>query len=424
VRDMWNSEVYALSLLIGVFSGAWPYLKLLLLLFCWAAPVRWLAVDRRETFLQFLDALGKWSLIDTYVMVMMLVAFRFHLPAPGDTSTNATALDIYVEPQVGIYTFVFATVVSLIMTHVILHLHRKAQQSHNPPSPSEEVESLWRHHYGIDSDNGGFRLTGWGCAFIVVSLLGTIAIILVGAIIPAFAFHFQGLAGWAMQADGIDPINNYSLVSLGNEIPSAGADPDSLGIRSLQAIFFTIALCIPLVHVTSLLAVFTIPMRTVTLAKIFHMVEVFNAWAGLDVFVVALLAAVLEIERFAQFIIGDMCTGINVILAKYFDKVLNLDGDDKCFDVTTTLNNGSWMLFGACAIHIVASIIIMRLCHRAVQERLYAMQGKHIKLHTSRSIQQGMNTKNKKGRSCCGLGDLCLRLVRFLRLVAPEEYHV
>ena len=52
VRDMWNSEVYALSLLIGVFSGAWPYLKLLLLLFCWAAPVRWLAVDRRETFLQ------------------------------------------------------------------------------------------------------------------------------------------------------------------------------------------------------------------------------------------------------------------------------------------------------------------------------------------------------------------------------------
>jgi hypothetical protein len=355
-------------------------------------------------------------------MVMMLVAFRFHLPAPHDTSTNATALDIYVEPQVGIYTFVLATVVSLILTHVVLHMHRRAEQQRDPPSPSNEREALWRHHYGVDNNDGGFRLTPFGSFFITVALLGTLAIIMVGAIIPAFAFNFQGLAGWAMQADHLNPVQNFSLISLGNEIPTASPAPNELGIRTLQAVFFTIALSIPLAHVASLVAVWVIPMRTVTLSKIFHMVEILNAWAGLDVFVVALLAAVLEIERFAQFVIGDLCDPINVILAKYFDKMLH--NDPKCFDVTTTLNNGSWLLFGACIIHILASLIIMRLCHRAVHERLYAGRGRHIKMHTSRSIQQDLNAKSGSKSQCCGLGDVTLRLFRYLRLVAPEEYNV
>jgi hypothetical protein len=37
VRDMWNAQVYALSLVICVFSGAWTYLKLVLMLYCWVA---------------------------------------------------------------------------------------------------------------------------------------------------------------------------------------------------------------------------------------------------------------------------------------------------------------------------------------------------------------------------------------------------
>jgi uncharacterized paraquat-inducible protein A len=41
------------------------------------------AVKRRESFLMALDALGKWSLIDAYVLVLMMVAFHFHITQPG-----------------------------------------------------------------------------------------------------------------------------------------------------------------------------------------------------------------------------------------------------------------------------------------------------------------------------------------------------
>ena len=64
--------MYALAILIAFFSGAWPYMKLFIMLFSWAAPSTLLTMHRRETYLQVVDALGKWSLIDFYVMMLML----------------------------------------------------------------------------------------------------------------------------------------------------------------------------------------------------------------------------------------------------------------------------------------------------------------------------------------------------------------
>lgn len=83
VRDMWNAGlslhllvvtiigVYPLSLLIAVFSGAWPYIKLLMMLWVWLIPPSLFSSRKRESVIMVLDALGKWSLIDCYVMVLV-----------------------------------------------------------------------------------------------------------------------------------------------------------------------------------------------------------------------------------------------------------------------------------------------------------------------------------------------------------------
>jgi len=49
------------------------------MLFAWTAPTSRLSVRKREQLLMWLDALGKYSLVDTYVLVLMMVAFRFHV---------------------------------------------------------------------------------------------------------------------------------------------------------------------------------------------------------------------------------------------------------------------------------------------------------------------------------------------------------
>jgi len=82
IRDMWSAKVYPLSILIAVFSGGWPYLKCLLMLFCWFMPRDVVPVKQQNRILLALDALGKWSLVDSYLLVAMMVAFRFTLFNP------------------------------------------------------------------------------------------------------------------------------------------------------------------------------------------------------------------------------------------------------------------------------------------------------------------------------------------------------
>ena len=62
---------------------------------------------------------------------------------------------------------------------------------------------------------------------------------------------------------------------------------------------------------------------------------------------VAALAAVLQIGRFTEFIVGDACDGINKVLREISNlggdglDPLRLNGDDVCFDVDTRMESGA-----------------------------------------------------------------------------------
>ena len=92
LKEMVQAGVYLLMLLILFCSGIWPYIKLVLLFGCWFASTRRLTLVEREKALYLLDCLGKFSLIDAYVLVLMMVAFRYNLSVAG-----VGALDVYGE---------------------------------------------------------------------------------------------------------------------------------------------------------------------------------------------------------------------------------------------------------------------------------------------------------------------------------------
>lgn len=74
VRALWNAKSYALSILVVLTSVCWPYVKLILALFSWFAPIR--NPLRREKMIHWLDVLGKWSFVDIFVLLIVTVAFR------------------------------------------------------------------------------------------------------------------------------------------------------------------------------------------------------------------------------------------------------------------------------------------------------------------------------------------------------------
>ena len=81
---LYENGAIGLAIMITILAIVWPYAKLLALLFCWfSPPVINCCCCKELTFfkfrgrvLHFLDALGKWSLIEIYFIIFLRLVFE------------------------------------------------------------------------------------------------------------------------------------------------------------------------------------------------------------------------------------------------------------------------------------------------------------------------------------------------------------
>jgi len=396
VSDMWEAEVYPLSILVAFFSGAWPYIKLAAMFVCWVLPTSGLPLVYRDAVLRWLDILGKWSLLDTYVMVMMMVAFNFNLVvAPG------IEVIVYVVPNWGFYGFLLATMMSLGLGHLVLACHRLVSEP-KVPSDVDATEAVMDHTFSVEISQKSVELssfstdetmsseghktggrvwkvrqvafTFFGKFFIVFMLAASILAMIVGTFMNTFQFEFKGLTGYLMDPD--DRVMPYGLVSIGDILPSASGSPKDFGIRWIQASYFAFGLGMPLAFLVALLLLWVTPLTLRMQKFCVVMTEVLNAWNALDVFVISIVAALMEIQQFASFIVGDSCDLINEVLKENMDT--ELEGDDKCFDVVATLKETAVYLYLSAFMLVVVGIMMLRMYLCAVHERVESFQHQQL----------------------------------------------
>jgi hypothetical protein len=423
VSDMWEAKVYTLSIIIAFFSGAWPYVKLLFMLSAWLLPPTVLSIDRREFILKMLDALGKWSLIDFFVMVLFLCAFHFQI-----NIRSFIIVDVTVLPKWGFYTFLLATMISLGLGHILLACHRLIVDRKIPEVPIEfsTTESIATFKYIIDlqfeeasssskddvrekKDVDGYHLlnnkddnndvkkqvsfssnfiiddeqdfknpieniesneekdasitkatnndnilapndvmvyiatnkkhkkilvqfTKLGISIVIITILATFIFLIAGTFLQTILFSFEGLVGVLLKDKSKV---SYSFVTVGTSIPNDSGEPNNFGVRWLQASFFMFGQAMPIALLLALLILWIVPLSINFQRQLFVLTEVLNAWSALDVFCVAIAAAIFQIQQFAAFIVGDKCDGINKLIAMIDSNgVLN---EDICFDVIASL---------------------------------------------------------------------------------------
>ena len=367
VRDMWEAEVYPLSIIIALFSGIWPYLKLVLMLISFVMPASLFNKKKRGTILRILDATGKWSILDSYVMILIIVDFHFHIafpviePSEGD---QGSLVDVFVYAAYGFFTLILGTVISLCLSHIITHLHRSLDE-HPDQNKGEKAESYTalisfaQNQYLPDTF---FRI------LITILLIATLILVLVGSYITSFSFYFHGLAGYALDLFNIAPYRDYSVIELGFSVPKSYENPNDGVIRFTQVIYFLTVFFMPVAMLINVIFLWLVPLPRKAQKFFYTIAEILNAWSCLDVFVLAIIAAILEIGKFTEFIVGDKCDAINPFIAKYFDKTL--DGHNTCFEVKAYLKGGCWLLFIAAIIFFISSNIVMRVCRNALNERL------------------------------------------------------
>ena len=367
IKEMCKAEVYFLALIVALFSGIWPYLKLLLMLISFILPTSILNKRKREKILMALDATGKWSILDSYVMILMLVAFHFHIQFPLTEKSEiekGAIVNVFVHAAYGFLTLIIGTLISLCLSHIITHLHRSLDE-HPDQNKGEKAESYTALISFAES-----RIFGKKNFKIIISILLilTLCLVIIGSFLTSFSFNFHGLAGYALDLFQIVPHREYSVIQLGFSVPESYENPNDKVIRFTQAIYFITVFIMPVSTLLNIMFLWFIPLPRKIQKFLYNIAEILNAWSCLDVFIIAIIAAIIQISQFTEFIVGDKCDSINPFIEKYFYDTL--DGYNICFGVKAYLQSGCWVLFIAAIMFFILTKIVKKVCRNALDERL------------------------------------------------------
>ena len=113
VVALWDQHEYGLAILLFFFSIIFPIIKLMGLWILWFWRLR---EQHRATLLHSLGTLGKWSMLDVFIVAIMIVLVKLGPLAK-------------VEPRVGVYVFAAAIACSMLTTMYVDRLARTSLAS-------------------------------------------------------------------------------------------------------------------------------------------------------------------------------------------------------------------------------------------------------------------------------------------------------
>lgn len=389
VQDMWDAQVYALAILVAVFSAAWPYIKLLVMLACWFAPLEIIGADMKTWLLHWLDALGKWSLMDTFVMVLFMVSFAFDLDISDELSIHVT-----VKPGIGFYTFLYGTIASLFLGHASMYMWKQVQQSRRlgvagksevvrSDCDEDVIESRKSVYHALEKPlmfhtftsmrgtvhEQRYRFTALSNILMCLGILCCLVFVCIGCYEQTVEFKFKGLLGATLDITNPDEVHaEYSMLDIYRVLPEKCNMEHNQDIVSIQYSFLFFALGMPVVFTVLLLVAWCAPLPRSFQKPLVALVNIAQAWSATEVLTVALGAAMLEIQQFAQFIIGSHCDKLNNLLEEYGGS--RLDGDDVCFDVVAILLEPMWTLGLALVLLLFFCIPLTRLIEDALEPKV------------------------------------------------------
>jgi len=109
VHGLWDQRQYALATILFFFSIVFPMVKLTALTLIWFVR---LPEQKRQTALHWLGLLGKWSMLDVFVVAILIVLVKL-----GPLAR--------IEPQRGLYWFAAAILMSMITSMYVERLAKK-----------------------------------------------------------------------------------------------------------------------------------------------------------------------------------------------------------------------------------------------------------------------------------------------------------
>jgi len=385
VVQMWDAGAVELAMIVVLFSGAWPYTKMLTMLALWLLPPGRVSPETRGSIFAWFDTLGKWSMIDIFVTVLSLVAFRISassLPLPVQNGTDASLLpddvgslfsaNVYVTMQWGLYANLIAQLLSQFATHAAVYAHVKAQRLPPPSIVGRELQVASMPL--LDVATGQYCVPRKSSQLLVLVMAAFGAVFaLVGASVPAFTITNRGLAGVFLEYGTYEATTSisYSIWDIVRLIGQQGDDSRDggpggiggwLGVYLLVSVFVLCALLVPVLQCVLLGVMWWGRVSVDRLRQLLVANEVACSWQYLEVYLIAIMLSTLQISMLSRFMVYEYCE----FLLPAFDSLVRLglieQPDAECFYIVGNLEGGSALLLCAA---VLLNVVNQIACRRA-----------------------------------------------------------
>jgi hypothetical protein len=327
IGRLWEHEAYALAVLIVCTSISWPYVKLAMTLYAWIAPFDVgcrrrhqnpaVFLAERERTLFWLDVLGKFAFVDSFVLIVLMVVFR------ATITILFTSTDIWVSPRVsmavdcvsneskkhcanhiattqwGMYGFIAASILSLFGTQIVLHLHRGVCRQLDEHGDKATLHS-WEGKKSL------IFQSGYHPVIVLLALASSAALVVVGSTVDTFKFIYSGLTSYS---------TTHSVISIGLNIPETARD-NGIMIHLLQAFYFILTMGVPLISCCVYGVLFFVKVNPHHARRLFVLAETALAWSALDVYVLSTVFAVIQVPNFARHLVDEYCKSCFTIKAE------------------------------------------------------------------------------------------------------------
>jgi len=208
VKDAWIGDAKLLAVIIVLFSGIWPYLKKVIIVIIWYVPT---TVERQSATLLWLSRLSKYTLVDVFAVIGLIVGLQLQLKIAGlETITRA-------EPRFGILAFFLATVWEYFEIELIKAMHdRKMNEgglstsggSGGNSSKPVEIEDDGEKEDGRQRSHPPFSKL----LVPILILSASVGLYIAGAMSQILAFESQDFGSTSVCK------RSYNMVTLGNAL--------------------------------------------------------------------------------------------------------------------------------------------------------------------------------------------------------------
>ena len=333
--EMWQAGAYPLAILIAIFSGVWPYTKQCLSMYIWFSTTKSLSCKRRGRILVWLDVLGKWSMVDVFVLVLTLASFALSIESPRHLSflpEGLYSVRMLVVPKWGLYANMLAQFVAQISSHVIIHFHRKSinkadvdqrvEMGLGRPKDGTQSKALCEHCFHLDHDTRAVVRKGFKRVLISSFFLFALLVI-PGCSFPSFSKETLGIVGLVIESGNPnleEAYTYYSVFGLARSIAEQGRFlgtlPDLVGLGTLASLLIVTVLLVPLAQAACLFVMWFVPLTKRRRATSRVLNEILGAWQYTEVYVLSIFITCWQLGGVSEYMVSRAASSIHLQQSK------------------------------------------------------------------------------------------------------------